>query len=77
MWAQRRVDLGQRVRTLRKQRGLSQEALALECGISRNMIIHIESGQRGILAERLGDIAEALGITTGDLVDTARGDDLI
>lgn len=70
VWAQRRVALGQRIRTLRRQRGLSQEALALESGVSRNMLIQVEWGQRGILAERLGDIADVLGVTAKDLLDS-------
>ena len=68
IWAQRRVALGQRIRSLRQGLGLSQEALALESGVSRNMLIQVEWGQRGILAERLGDIAEVLGVSAGDLL---------
>jgi len=33
------------------------------------MLIQIEWGQRGIMAERLGDIAEVLGVETKDLLD--------
>jgi transcriptional regulator with XRE-family HTH domain len=65
VWAERRRQLGQRIRALRQERGLSQEALALESGLSRNMLIQVEWGQRGILAERLGDIAEVLGVGAG------------
>ena len=69
MWTQRRIDLGRRIRALRLECGLSQEALALESGVSRNMLIQVEWGQRGILAERLGDIAEVLGVRACDLLD--------
>jgi hypothetical protein len=33
------------------------------------MLIQVEWGQRGLLAERLGDIAEVLGVRACDLLD--------
>jgi transcriptional regulator with XRE-family HTH domain len=68
VWERRRAALGKRIRALRIERGLSQEALALECGVSRNMLIQVEWGQRGLLSERLGDIAEVLGVTASFLI---------
>jgi transcriptional regulator with XRE-family HTH domain len=68
VWERRRRALGRRIRALRQERGLSQEALALESGVSRNMLIQVEWGQRGIMAERLGDIAEVLGVGAADLL---------
>ena len=68
VWASRRIALGQRIRALRLECGLSQEALALESGLSRNMLIQVEWGKRGLLAERLGDIAEVLGVEPADLL---------
>lgn len=59
--------LGSRVRELRLEQGLSQEALGLESGLSRSQIISIEWGRRGVLYERLGDIAEVLGVEVSDL----------
>lgn len=73
VWRQRRLALGKRIRALRQERGLSQESLALESGLSRNMLIQVEWGQRGLLAERLGDIAEVLGVEVGDLFKEAGG----
>ncbi|HMR47654.1 MAG TPA: helix-turn-helix transcriptional regulator [Arachnia sp.] len=67
VWKQRRLALGTRIRALRQERGLSQESLALESGLSRNMLIQVEWGQRGIMAERLGDIAEVLGVEIAEL----------
>jgi transcriptional regulator with XRE-family HTH domain len=68
LWKARRERLGRRIRSLRLERGLSQEALGLECGLSRNMLIGIEWGKRGLLFERLEDIADALGVTLQDLL---------
>lgn len=76
VWRQRRLALGKRIRALRQERGLSQESLALESGLSRNMLIQVEWGQRGLLAERLGDIAEVLGVEVGDLFKEAGGGSL-
>jgi transcriptional regulator with XRE-family HTH domain len=61
-WTKRRQSVGRRIRSLRVDQGLSQEALALESGLSRNMIIGVEFGRRGMSFERLWDIADVLGI---------------
>jgi transcriptional regulator with XRE-family HTH domain len=45
-WEARRSATGARIRELRLAQNLSQEALALESGLSRNMIIGIEWGRR-------------------------------
>jgi DNA-binding XRE family transcriptional regulator len=67
-WENRRRQVGQRIRTFRIQRGLTQEALALKSGVTRNVLIDVEHGRRGLLYERLFDIADALQIPAGDLL---------
>ncbi len=52
------------------ERGLTQEALALASGISRNILIDVEHGRRGLLFERLYDIAEVLGVPAASLLDS-------
>jgi transcriptional regulator with XRE-family HTH domain len=49
-------------------RELTQEALALEAKLSRNMIIGIEWGRKSIAYERLWDIAEVLDVDVVDLL---------
>ena len=66
-WAEVRALVGANVRRLRLEAGLTQEALALESGIDRNLVIGIEHGRRSILSERLPDIAAVLGCSVGDL----------
>lgn len=39
-------QVGNRIRALRKQRGLSQEKLALKAGIDRTYLAGIETGKR-------------------------------
>ncbi|MDR6413486.1 helix-turn-helix transcriptional regulator [Pseudarthrobacter sulfonivorans] len=67
-WAQRRAMVGARIRQLRLEQALSQEALALESGLSRNMIIGIEWGKKSVAYERLWDIADVLDIPVTELL---------
>lgn len=61
-WARTRSLVGANIAALRTERGLTQEALALRSGISRNVLIDVEHGRRGLLYERLFDLAEALDV---------------
>jgi transcriptional regulator with XRE-family HTH domain len=58
---------GERVRELRKGKGLSQEALALACGMDRSYVGGVERGERNISLINIYRIAEALGIDAKDL----------
>ncbi|WP_424579995.1 helix-turn-helix domain-containing protein [Crystallibacter crystallopoietes] len=68
-WAEIRTAVGRRIRELRLSQGLSQEALALEAGMSRNQVIYVESGKRTIAYERLWDIAKVLGVDVTVLME--------
>lgn len=43
-----RIDLGKNLKLIRKQKGLTQENVFLESGISRSHIAMIEAGKRDI-----------------------------
>jgi len=58
---------GERVREIRKQKGLSQESLALACDLDRTYIGGVERGERNISLLNIQKIAEALGVNTKDL----------
>ncbi|SHU07091.1 XRE family transcriptional regulator [Mycobacteroides abscessus subsp. abscessus] len=60
--------MGRRIREHRLQRGLTQEALALASGVTRNILIDVEHGRRGLLYERLFDIADALQVPVSALI---------
>ncbi|SIL38976.1 XRE family transcriptional regulator [Mycobacteroides abscessus subsp. bolletii] len=60
--------MGRRIREHRLQQGLTQEALALASGVTRNILIDVEHGRRGLLYERLFDIADALQVPVSALV---------
>jgi transcriptional regulator with XRE-family HTH domain len=58
---------GERVRELRKQKGLSQEALALACELDRTYIGGVERGERNISLINIYKIAVALGVEAREL----------
>ncbi|MGW6374811.1 helix-turn-helix domain-containing protein [Rhodococcus sp. NPDC055112] len=70
-WARHRTQVGSTIRSLRIERGLTQESLALESGVTRNVLIQVEHGRRGLLYERLFDIAEVLGVPASELLRVA------
>lgn len=63
------TQFGQRVRELRKQKDLSQEALALACDLDRTYIGGVERGERNISLLNIYKIAVALGVPAKDLFD--------
>ncbi|ASY80345.1 transcriptional regulator [Pectobacterium polaris] len=63
------LRFGQRVKTLRLQAGLSQEAFADKCGLDRTYISGIERGVRNPTLEVIGVIADGLGIELKILFD--------
>ncbi|KHT22361.1 helix-turn-helix domain-containing protein [Pectobacterium carotovorum] len=63
------VRFGQRVKTLRLQAGLSQEAFADKCGLDRTYISGIERGVRNPTLEVIGVIADGFGIKLKILFD--------
>lgn len=67
-WEERRRTVGARIRELRLGQNLSQESLALEAGLSRNMIIGLEWGRKSVAYERLWDIADVLRVPIGQLL---------
>ena len=62
-------DVGNRIRYLRKQRGISQEKLALIAGIDRTYLAGIESGKRNATIISLEKIINALGVSRKDFFD--------
>jgi DNA-binding XRE family transcriptional regulator len=67
-WMRHREMVGHNVRELRLQRGMTQEDLALRSGVTRNVLISVEFGRRGLLYERLFDLAEALDVPVEKLL---------
>lgn len=65
-----RVVFGRQLATLRKQAGLSQEALALESGIARSYLGGVERGQRNIALVNICRLAQALDVSPAELMAT-------
>ena len=63
-----RIAFGQRVRELRKERGVSQEALALQTGIARSYMGGIERGEKNPALDHIVRIAAGLGVQPADLM---------
>ena len=61
--------MGQRIREIRRQHGLTQEALALRSGFSRNLLVDVELGKSGLLYERLFDLAAALDVSAFEFLN--------
>lgn len=61
---------GARVRALRTERGMSQERLAELAELHRAYISGVEIGRRNISLWTLHRLANALGITSAELVDS-------
>ncbi len=60
MHAQR--EIGERIRTTRRERGLTQDALAAAVGVSRSAVAQWETGRAGQLTAHLAAIAAALEV---------------
>lgn len=65
--------IAERVRTLRADAGMSLEALAGKCDVSRSMISLIERAETSPTAVVLEKIATGLGVTLGSLFDAPAG----
>lgn len=63
------IKFGQRIRTLRKARNLSQEQLAEVTGFHRNYIGMIERGERNPALVNVEVFAKAFEITLSELFE--------
>lgn len=63
------VLFGLRLKELRKIRGISQERLALECGIARSYLGEVERGKRNIALINIYKLADTLGVPASTLLE--------
>lgn len=59
--------LGNRIRELRKQTGLSQEKFALSIGMDRTYFASVELGKRNVSIINIEKIAKGLDVTLAEL----------
>ncbi len=65
----RNIDIGLRIKYLRKQAGLSQEKLARKIAFDRTIISKIESGKYNVTVNTLEQICDGIGVTLKDFFD--------
>ncbi len=59
--------IGDRIRELRKETGLSQEKFAAKIGMDRTYYASVELGKRNISIVNLEKIAQGLGMSLSDM----------
>ncbi len=63
-----RRQVGMRLKAFRVKRGLSQEALAKQAGISRGYLLRLEAGRQDPTVGMLEKLAKALKVKVGALL---------
>jgi transcriptional regulator with XRE-family HTH domain len=58
--------IGERLRQLREQKGLSQKELATVAGLDDATISHLEKDRRHVTANHAMKLAEVFGMTTSE-----------
>jgi len=61
------IRLGQRIREIRKSKGMTQVDLEVECHINNGDISRIENGQKNIELHTIIKLADALGVELHEL----------
>lgn len=78
-------DIGARIRAVRRERGMTQDELADQVGVSRSAVAQWETGRTGQVTGNLSRIAGALGVNVEYLMvgddkraaaDVRQGDEL-
>lgn len=62
-------EVGQKIRALRNETGLSQEDFARKCDLDRTYISDVERGQRNLSLINLRKIALTLNVNTSKLLE--------
>ena len=62
------IEIGQRIRDIRKQRGYTQEALAEAANLSASYVSHIELGLKSASLAAILQIAKALDVSLDQLL---------
>ena len=65
------VTVGRRVRRLRIERGISQEALARDVDMHRTYLGGVERGERNLTLRSVERLAERLGVPVRELIGDA------
>ena len=61
--------IGERIRQLRTERGISQQDLAALCDFEKSNMSRIEAGKTNLTLKNMYKISRALGVRLSELVD--------
>lgn len=61
-----RIIYGERLRQIRTEKGVSQEALAASAELHRTYVSSVERGERNVSLVNIARLAEALGVPIRD-----------
>ncbi|WP_144373898.1 MULTISPECIES: helix-turn-helix domain-containing protein [Neisseriales] len=64
-----RMIFARNLRQVRRLKEISQEALALQAGLSRTYVSEVERGERNVSIDNMGLLADALSVRLKDLLD--------
>lgn len=62
------IDIGEKIRNIRKSRGMSQSDLAAKAGIAQSTLSYVENGSKHPHFDTLRSICRALGVTVFELL---------
>lgn len=65
-----KVKIGHRIKELRKNIGISQEALAYQAEVDRTYVTDVENGRRNVSVEILERLIKALNISIAEFFDS-------
>ncbi|MFK0116158.1 helix-turn-helix domain-containing protein [Streptomyces sp. NPDC090994] len=68
--------VGARIARIRKQRGLTQQGLAIRAHVSKSLLSKVECGQKPASPALVAACARALGVSTSELLGQPYADDL-
>ena len=63
-------ELGSRIATLRKDRGLTQTQLGEMIGVSQQQVVSFEKGRRKVPVSALPRLSKTLGVSVEELIGT-------
>ncbi len=66
-----KIQVGQRIKELRNNIGVSQEALANKAEIDRTYVTDVENGRRNISIQNLEKLVSALEVSLKDFFDSS------
>ena len=65
-----KVKIGQRIKELRRNIGISQEALAYQAEVDRTYVTDVENGRRNVSVEILERLIKALNVSVSEFFDS-------